>query len=214
MEQPKFGFLFDLDGVLVDTETSYTEFYKNLEKVYPTGVENFPFVIKGTTLDNILATYFPDKEVANDVVLRLHQYESEMAYPIYDGVMELLDELSQNNFPSAIVTSSDESKMKSLKYRHPRFLERFTAVVTATDVTKSKPDPQGYLLAAERIGVPIERCFVFEDSLSGMAAGRAAGAKVISMATTLPAEKVVGEGCFVAKSMSELKLAVLLKLMS
>ena len=59
----EIGVLFDLDGVLVDTETSYTGFYESLDRIYPTGVEKFPYVIKGTTLDSILSKYFPDKEI-------------------------------------------------------------------------------------------------------------------------------------------------------
>ena len=200
----RWGALFDLDGVLIDTETSYTEFYKELERIYPTGVERFPYVIKGTTLDNILKTYFPDPDVAVDVVRRLHEYEATMDYTVYDGVFELLDELADNGFATAVVTSSDAQKMSYLQRRHPGFLNRFTTVVTAADVTRSKPDPQGYLLAAERIAIPIERCFVFEDSLSGMAAGMAAGATVISLATTLPAEALSGRGHYIFSSISDL----------
>lgn len=207
-----WGALFDLDGVLVDTETSYTRFYEELDRIYPTGVDRFPYVIKGTTLDNILKTYFPDPVVAADVVRRLHEYESTMDYAIYDGVFELLDSLEANGFATAVVTSSDAQKMSYLQRRHPGFLNRFSTVVTAADVTRSKPDPQGYLLAAERIAVPIERCFVFEDSLSGMAAGMAAGATVVSLATTLPAEKLQGKGHCLVSSLAELSVDKLLKL--
>lgn len=208
----QWGALFDLDGVLIDTETSYTEFYKELDKIYPTGVERFPYVIKGTTLDNILKTYFPDPDVAADVVRRLHEYEATMDYAIYDGVCELLDELAGNGFATAVVTSSDAQKMSYLQRRHPGFLDRFTTVVTAADVTRSKPDPQGYLLAAERIAVPIERCFVFEDSLSGMAAGMASGATVISLATTLPTEALSGKGHYISTSIADLTVQKLFEI--
>lgn len=55
-------------------------------------------------------------------------------------------------------------------------------------MTRSKPDPQGYLMAADAIGVPIEDCAVVEDSLQGVKAGRKSGAFVIGVANTLPAE--------------------------
>lgn len=117
-----FGALFDLDGVLVDTETSYTSFYEDLDKIYPTGIDNFAYAIKGTTLNSILSNYFQTQEVREDVVRRLHEYEANMAYPIYPGVLSLLDDLERNNIPAAIVTSSDQSKMNCLKKTTSLFL--------------------------------------------------------------------------------------------
>ncbi len=208
--RPKFGALFDMDGVLIDTESSYTKFYEELERVHPTGVERFPYIIKGTTLDNILKTYFPDQAVASDVVSRLHEFESKMDYKVYPGVDRLLDALKINGFATAIVTSSDSQKMSYLKQRQPRFLERFDAVITAADVTRSKPDPQGYLLAANRVGVPIEQCFVFEDSLSGMAAGMASGATVVSVATTVSRELLAGKGHCIVDTVADVTVEELL----
>ena len=57
-------------------------------------------------------------------------------------------------------------------------------------VTRSKPDPQGYIIGAELIGVPIEECFVFEDSINGLKAARASGATVVGLSTTNPRETV------------------------
>lgn len=207
--KPKFGALFDMDGVLIDTETSYTQFYEALEKIYPTGVDRFPYIIKGTTLDNILKTYFPEPEVAADVVRRLHEFEADMEYRIYPGVYRLLDILKTNGFATAIVTSSDSQKMTCLNRKQPDFLEHFDAVITAADVTRSKPDPQGYLLAAERIGVPIEQCFVFEDSLSGMAAGMASGATVVSVATTVKPELIIGKGHCMVDAVADVTVEML-----
>lgn len=206
----EIGALFDLDGVLVDTETSYTGFYESLDRIYPTGVEKFPYVIKGTTLDSILSKYFPDKEIQTDVVRRLHEHEANMAYPIYAGVLSLLDDLDRFNVPAAIVTSSDQAKMDCLYKRHPNFIKRFAAIITAKDVSRSKPDPEGYLLAAERIGISIDKCFVFEDSLSGLAAGMAAGATVIAVSTTLPAEMLHGKAHCVVDSIGSLSVQKLL----
>ena len=189
----EIGVLFDLDGVLVDTETSYTGFYESLDRIYPTGVEKFPYVIKGTTLDSILSKYFPDKEIQTDV-----------------GVLSLLDDLDRFNVPAAIVTSSDHAKMDCLYKRHPNFIKRFAAIITAKDVSRSKPDPEGYLLAAERIGISIDKCFVFEDSLSGLAAGMAAGATVIAVSTTLPAEMLHGKAHCVVDSIGSLSVQKLL----
>ena len=58
---------------------------------------------------------------------------------------------------------------------------------------RSKPDPEGYLKGAELIGIPIEDCFVFEDSLQGLQAGMSSGATVIGLATTNPRERLKGK---------------------
>ncbi len=105
-----------------------------------------------------------------------------MQYPVYPGVMEFLRELRESGVPSAIVTSSDNVKMDLLFARRPELRGMIDALVTGSMVTRSKPDPEGYLKGAGLIGVPIERCYVFEDSMQGLQAGRSSGAKVIGIA--------------------------------
>lgn len=87
-------------------------------------------------------------------------------------------------------------------------------MITAKDVTHSKPHPQGYLLAAERIGVPIDRCFVFEDSLSGIEAGKRAGATVIAVCSTLPAERLQGMAHYLCNGVGELSVCKLLDIIT
>ena len=183
------GVLFDLDGVLIDSESLYTGFWNEMEHIYPTGIPDFAAAIKGTTLPSILSHY-ADEDVRRYIVERVHRFEHEIVYPVFPGVMEFLAELRAYGIPCAIVTSSDDVKMASLRRQHPDFVKHFEAVIDASMVTRSKPDPQGYLLGAEAISRKPENCFVFEDSIQGMAAGRAAGAAVIGLATTLPREMI------------------------
>lgn len=185
----KVGVLFDLDGVLIDSEGLYTEFWEDIEKIYPTGVENFAYVIKGNALFKILNTYY-DKSLHQDIINRVHDFENNIVYPIYDGVIQFLTELKRQNIPAAIVTSSDNVKMESLYLQHPGFKDFFDAIITGSDVTKSKPDPQGYLLAAKTINRNPVDCYVFEDSIQGLEAGMASGAIVIGLTTSNPAEKI------------------------
>lgn len=185
----KVGVLFDLDGVLIDSEGLYTEFWDDIEKIYPTGVENFAYVIKGNALFKILNTYY-DKSLHQDIINRVHDFENNIVYPIYDGVIHFLTELKRQNIPAAIVTSSDNVKMESLYLQHPGFKDFFDAIITGSDVTKSKPDPQGYLLAAKAINRNSLDCYVFEDSIQGLEAGMASGATVIGLTTSNPPEKI------------------------
>lgn len=200
----KIAALFDLDGVLIDSESIYTVFWNRMNELFPTGIDNFSYVIKGTTLPQILDRYFPDPEVQAELRVYLKKQEAEMVYRIFPGVERFLKALKEKGIPTAIVTSSNDAKMKVLFDSLPGFRDYFDVVVTDTDVTRSKPDPQGYMLAAERLGVPSEHCVVFEDSRAGLEAGRRAGGKVVAVATTLTHEDIAGCGDIVIDSFEEL----------
>ncbi|MDE6135182.1 MAG: HAD hydrolase-like protein, partial [Muribaculaceae bacterium] len=110
MEQRKIAALFDLDGVLIDTEPVYTGIWSSIDKAFPTGVDNFALKIKGTTLPDILSGYFP-AEQHSLVVEMLKEKESKMDLPLFDGVEAFLGELRRAGIPAAIVTSSGDRKM-------------------------------------------------------------------------------------------------------
>ncbi|MBO4995152.1 MAG: HAD family phosphatase [Muribaculaceae bacterium] len=191
MSDKSFGVLFDLDGVLIDSESQYTSFWDSMEHVYPTGVPDYAIAIKGTTLTKILQNYPP--EVRDDIVRRVNEFEDNMSFPVYEGVMDFLDDLRRNGIPAAIVTSSDNMKMSKLYRQHPDFADHFDAVIVGDMVSRSKPDPEGYLLGAKALGCDPANCFVFEDSLQGLEAGRASGATVIALATTYGAAELAGK---------------------
>ena len=187
------GVLFDLDGVVVDSESIYTQFWSDIDKLHPTGVENFAIAIKGNTLQRILADYFPDNDVKQDILERIKDFEINMRYKPFAEAIRFINELKRNQFRIAIVTSSSQKKMDNLYAQNPGFREMFDAVVTGDMVSHSKPDPEPYLLGAKAIGVAPESCYVFEDSISGIESGIRAGATVIGLATTLPYDKIDGK---------------------
>ena len=102
----KIGVLFDLDGVLIDSESVYTKFWAAAEKLYPTGIVNFAIKIKGTTLPDILSRYFPDIEVQKKLMKMINDFEASMQYIPFEEAMRFVDELSAANIPTAIVTRS------------------------------------------------------------------------------------------------------------
>lgn len=187
----KIGVLFDLDGVLIDSESLYTGFWSGIDRDYPTGIPDFARFIKGSTLDKIMG-YFPSEQVREDILDRIREFEKGMKYEMFDGVAAFLDDLAANNIPAAVVTSSSDRKMEKVYAQLPGFRDRFAAIVTGSMVSRSKPDPQGYLMGAEAIGCAPADCYVFEDSMSGLQAGNAAGATVVGLATTLPRETLEG----------------------
>lgn len=200
-----FGALFDLDGVIIDSEERYTEFWNDIERIYPTGIENYAVAIKGTTLPVILRNY-PTEEIREDIHRRLIDYQDRMEFDFYPGAIEFLRELKSNGIPAALVTSSDERKMARLFGQNPELRGLFVTVIDGDMVTRSKPDPEGYLKAAAAVGVALADCFVFEDSIQGLAAGRASGAVVVGVATTYPASKLIGKADAIVGTLAEMNV--------
>lgn len=184
------GVLFDLDGVLVDTESQYSIFWGKMGIEYNTGIPDFADRIKGSNLAAILNTYFPEKSVQDEIVAKLNTFQAAMTYEICPGVKEFISQLKQHNIPTCIVTSSDDKKMEQLFAHQPYFRENFSNIITGDQVTNSKPHPECFLKGAQKIGVDIKDCLIFEDSMQGISAGLASGAKVIALSTTCSAEQI------------------------
>ena len=182
--------LFDLDGVIVDTEGQYSLFWKQIGEEYMPGMPDFALAIKGRTLTQIYDTYFPDAADRAAITERLNAFERQMDFPYIAGAREFLEALQAQGVPTAIVTSSNCDKMACLYARHPEIKNLVTAVLTAEDARRSKPAPDCYLAAAERLGADISNCIVFEDSPNGLAAGRASGAFVIGVSTSLASAEI------------------------
>lgn len=189
MTVKRCGVLFDLDGVLLDSEGLYTIFWEQMDKEYPTGIDQFASYIKGFHLSRIMG-YFDDEEVRREVLNKLLDYERNMRYEFFPGALEFVRRLQEAGIPMAIVTSSDRKKMQSLYRQHPEFPTLFDQIITGDMVSKAKPDPDCFLLGARLLGVDISDCIVFEDSRNGLLAARASGARVIGVATTLSADVV------------------------
>lgn len=211
----KIGFLFDLDGVIIDTEREYTKIWATINKEFPTGIDNFEYIIKGTTLSKILSEYYSDENIKRGVKNRLHQLEKEMQFNYLPNVEDFLKELKARNYPAALVTSSDNKKMSYLWEQLPELKDYFNYIVTGDQVKTSKPSPEGYMLAASKIKVPCNNCAVFEDSLQGVMAGNNAGALVVGVTGTLPRQSLAPYSHLLIDDFSQLNLdSLILKLKS
>lgn len=183
------GVLFDLDGVLLDSEGKYSIFWGQIDQEYPTGVENFASYIKGFHLRRIL-NYFDSDEVRQQILDKLSAFERETKYEFFPGALDYVKRLRDAGIPMAIVTSSDRKKMQSLYSQYPEFPTLFDHIITGDMVTKAKPDPDCFLMGAKMLSLDIKDCIVLEDSRNGLIAGRSSGARVIGVATTLSTEAV------------------------
>ncbi len=206
MDNNNIGFLFDLDGVLIDSEREYSKIWAKVNEEYPSDTKSLEVVIKGCTLDKILDDHYPDPKIREKVVARLYELEILMKYNYLPGAEKLLREIEASPYKMALVTSSNDVKMAHLKEELPELMGMFDFVVTADLITKSKPDPEGYLLGASKIGCDAKRCVVFEDSLQGVKAGQNSGAYVVGVAGTLPAEILAPYADIVIDSLEEISL--------
>lgn len=183
-------FLFDLDGVIIDTESQYEQFWGSIGREFMPDIPDFATRIKGSTLIAIHDTYFKDPKIRTEVNRRLEAFEATMDYPIFPEGLAIVTAARSRGIPCAIVTSSNKMKMELLERQHPELLSLFDHVFTAEDAGRSKPFPDCYLNAMKHFGATPDECVVLEDSINGLKAARESGAFVVGLATTHPAETV------------------------
>ena len=178
--------LFDLDGVVFDTEPQYTVFWGEQCREFHPEHPGLEHEIKGQTLTQIYDKWFSGslESIRPLVTERLNDYEARMDYPYVAGLEPFVEDLHRNGVLTAIVTSSNRPKMESVNSKHPEFQGLFDAVLTSEDFAESKPSPDCYLRGAARFGAQPSECVVFEDSFNGLRSGRAAGMFVVGLTTT------------------------------
>ncbi len=184
--------LFDLDGVVFDTEPQYTVFWGEQCRRYHPEHPGLEHEIKGQTLTQIYDRWFSGNLLKEQPLIteRLNAFEQQMSYDFINGFERLIADLRRHQVKTAVVTSSNQPKMESV-YRHqPGFRLLFDAILTSEDFERSKPDPDCYLKAAQRLEAQIDECVVFEDSINGLLSGRGAGMKVVGLTTTNPAGRI------------------------
>lgn len=189
--------LFDLDGVVFDTESQYSIFWGMIGKEYHPEMPDFAQRIKGQTLVQIYDKYFSDPQIFSHIVgfkscqeeqtkitARLDDYEKNMKYEYISGFESFVKDLKKNGVKCAVVTSSNVPKMLNVYDCHPEFHSYFDRVLTSEDFSKSKPNPDCYLKGAACFGAKPEECVGLEDSFNGLKAVRASGAFTLGLATT------------------------------
>jgi len=205
----EFVALFDLDGVVFDTESQYSNFWDKQGELY-LHKDNFCAEIKGQTLTQIYTKYFHDNiELQKTITIALYDFEHNMVYDYIPGAYHFLCELSDNHVRTGIVTSSDEAKMANVYRVHPEVKQLFNVIVTANMITKSKPNPECFLKGMELLHSQPSRAIVFEDSFHGLQAGRTSGAFVVGLATTNSREAISDKADYVIDNFQELNVPIL-----
>lgn len=123
----------------------------------------------------------------------------------FPGVLDLIHTaLDQGEFRLAIATSATRELSEAILTATKVPYERMV-YVSGSDVTKKKPDPQIFLIAIDRLGLPASHCVVFEDAPSGVQAAKAAGARCIAVTNTVPADQLAGAD-LIADSLEKVSL--------
>ena len=174
--------LLDMDGTLVDSDAAVERAWQAWAVEYGVDLGDGPPIAHGMpALGNVLRLR-PDltpEQAAAAAGRQLElQYDDVADVTAAPGAAGLLGELDRLGLPWAIVTSADPTlarvRLAAARIRPP-------LLVTADDVRVGKPDPEGYLLAARKLGADPRRCLVVEDAEAGVRAGRAAGATVAAL---------------------------------
>lgn len=200
--------LFDLDGVVFDTEPQYSLFWGEQGRKYHPEIPNLEKEIKGQTLTQIFDRYFSGGLQAYQSVITadLNRFESCMSFEYVTGFEAFVKLLRANGIKTAVVTSSNRPKMESVYSKRPEFKTLFDRILTSEDFTGSKPDPDCYLTAAAGFGVAPDECLVFEDSFNGLKSGRAASMKVVGLSTTNSPEAIAPLSDMVVPDYTELSI--------
>jgi beta-phosphoglucomutase len=211
----KYAFLFDMDGVIVDSNPVHKIALKQFcrqhghdlteeqlrEKIYGRTNKDWIPNVFGAISKELARQYADEKEA-----LFRELYRKDIA-PL-TGLLSFLDQSEQLGVPKAIATSAPRENVDfTLSLTGTE--KYFSTILDESFVTRGKPDPEIYLKTAAALGFDPAQCIVFEDSLSGVLAGKAAGCKVVGVATTHTPEEL-RETDLVIHDFTEITVAALL----
>lgn len=176
---------------MVDTEKLYTKFWEGIGVKY-LGRKGLSDDVKGVNIIMIEKLFFSGRQdIFPDVCRELNEFEASMDFEFIPGAWEFLQECRSRGYKISIVTSSNDKKMANVRQRLPQLVSFVDdMVISGVDFFKGKPDPECFLVAADRLGLSIDECVVFEDSMSGIEAGKASGAPVVGLSTSYSPERM------------------------
>jgi len=194
------GVIFDMDGVLVDSGPAHLTSWQTLAKRRGVDVtaERFKRTFGQTSRDIIRLTFGED--LSEEDVRRLDAQKEAIyreliaeSVPLMPGCRNLLERLRKAGLRLAVATSGPPENLE-LVLSGGLIANYFDAEVHGFDIAAGKPAPDCFLLAAQRLGVPLAECVVVEDAPVGIEAARAAGMKSIGLSGTHPTDRLLAAG--------------------
>lgn len=195
----KYSVLFDMDGVLVDSETVINEAAIIGLKEYGINArpEDFiPFVGAGEDryIGGVAEKYgVKYKSEMKERVYQIYLDIVDEKIKVFDGVIGLLDMLKSNKNKMALVSSADLVKINANLKAAGIAKDYFDAIISGEDVQHKKPSPDIYLHASKKLGTKPENCIVIEDAINGIQAAKAAGMKCIAVTTSFSRDIIAKE---------------------
>ncbi len=189
------GVIFDMDGTMFDTERMWATFWEPalaaLGLPYREGLAEAARGTAGVTTRNVVRQFYGPDCDAEAIVDSLHRVADEVFFsapvPKKPGLDALLAWLKARHIPMAVASSSREAMI-----RHNLdvwgLTQDFTVIVSGQHVAHSKPDPEIFLLTAQKLDVEPSRCLVLEDSYNGVRAGAAGGFVTVMVPDLVPAD--------------------------
>ncbi len=182
LRKPVEAALFDMDGLLIDTEVIYIEAMQAAARALGREMSlefcHSMVGVPGHECNLMIEAYYGEGFSLTEFREHFSVHRRRLmegGIPVKPGVVELLDFLAGRDLPLAVATSAGRATAQH-HLGHAGLLDRFAALATRDDVERAKPHPDVYLEAARRLGVAPERCLAFEDSNIGLEAAHAAGA--------------------------------------
>ena len=213
------GVIFDLDGVIVDTAKFHFLAWKKLANDLGfdfTELQNEELkgVSRVRSLEKILAwgnTSLSEDEFKDKMAVKNDNYLSYItkltSEDILPGVSKIIDFLSEQNIPISLGSASKNARPILKK---TGLIKKFQAIVDGNDVSNAKPDPEVFLIAAEKIEVAQGNCLVFEDSVAGVQAANIAGMTSVGIGE----KDVLHEADYVFSSFEEIEIDFIKKLLT
>lgn len=202
--KPGFGVIFDMDGVLVDSADAHFHSWQLLVEKCGGSITRDQFASTfGRQNRDIVPILFGDVDNAR---LQSLADRKEAIYrdlirehpPIVKGASSLIHALHENGIRMAIGSSGPRENIQ-LIVSAMGAADSISVIVSGDDVTRGKPDPQVFALAADRLGLCPEQCVVIEDAPVGIQAARAAGAHTVAVLLYHSAEALADADCTVAR---------------
>ena len=186
----RFGVIFDLDGVLVDTGPFHKQSWYELARKEGFDMSNEFFYSTFGMQNYKIIPMLAGRQLPAEEIMRLSEWKEKRyrkliadKLELLEGARALLQNLKSNGFLLAIGSSAPRANLDFVLGRL-RIYDYFDAYVTDEDVGESKPAPDTFLKAAEKLSLPPHCCVVVEDSIQGVEAARAAGMAVVAITTT------------------------------
>ncbi len=202
--------IFDMDGVIVDNQDYHHEAWMQFCIKHGLTVEGDVSHLFGMTNTDILQNIFPD-DLSQQQSYEFAGEKEKLYRGLYEanieaapGVQALLESLSEKGYKLAIATSAPPENVDFV-LGNTNLHIYFDVLIDSSMISKGKPDPEIYLLAAEKLNVSAMDCIVVEDSVAGIRSGKAAGMKVVAISSTNPRENL-GEADLIIDDFNEFEL--------